>query len=44
VLGYLFAVSRIDRIVASLSAIELETLDRRVRARRTLAGGEVKKR
>ena len=39
VLGYLYAVSRVDRIVASLSPLELETLDRRVRARRLLSKG-----
>jgi hypothetical protein len=36
--GYAWAVSRTDRIVASLSGPELEVLDRRVRARRALAG------
>jgi hypothetical protein len=34
--GYVFAVSRTDRTVASLSEQELEALDRRVRARRVL--------
>jgi hypothetical protein len=38
--GYLLAVSRIDRIVATMTAPELEALDRRVKARRVLAGTE----